>query len=223
MKNFYESVSGMKSINPHYKDHHFSVPFRAVEAAPSGSGKTNLALNLISLMNKTFHYILVCVLSAAEPLYELLGQLDGVVFYEQGDVPPLSDFEKIDDSGRVQPKDNLQRLIIFDDLVLDKIANTKIAEYYIKGRKLNISMLYLSQSYYQIPKVIRINSQYLILGKNLLARDMRLITQEFPSNITPKEFQELYEELTDGKMSSITIDIANRTIWQNINQHHIAL
>lgn len=218
LKNFYESIKGYKVLNPNYDKHHMSVPFRAIESAPSGSGKSNLALNLIALMDKTFHEIIVCVLSASEPLYELLGQLNGVKFYEGGVVPPLSEFEKKDENGKIKPKDDLQRLMIFDDLVLSVPANKIIAEYYIKARKLNISLLYLSQSFYQIPKVIRINSQYLILGKNLLTRDLNTIMREFPTNMTPAEFQELYEELTEQPMSSITIDIAKRKIWKNINE-----
>lgn len=199
------------------------IPFRAVEAAPSGSGKTNLCLNLIAMMDKTFHEIIVCVLSASEPLYELLAQLDGVIFYEGGQVPPLSEFEKRDENGKIMRKDKLQRLMIFDDLVLNGSANKVIAEYYIKGRKLGLSMLYLSQSFYQIPKVIRINSQYLILGKNLLTRDLKIIMQEFPANMSPSDFQALYEELTEEPMSSITIDIAKRKIWVNINEREIQL
>jgi Ni2+-binding GTPase involved in maturation of urease and hydrogenase len=74
--NFYElsEVKALKkkSINPNFKSHGMKVPFRAIIIGASGSGKTNIVLNLISQMKNTFNKIEIYTRNKAEPLYELL-------------------------------------------------------------------------------------------------------------------------------------------------------
>jgi hypothetical protein len=204
MLNFYEHCTGPKSHNPNYELHGIQIPFRMLIAAPSGSGKTNCLMNLISVMNKTFHEIHVCVLSADEPLYQKLAKLKGVTFYEGGEVPEMDNDLSI------------QKLIIFDDLILHRNANAKALDYYIRGRKKKYSMCYLSQSYFQTPKMIRINCQYLILGKNLLKKDLRMILSTIPSELSLDEFQDLYNNLTKAPLSVIVLDINHRTLRKGI-------
>ena len=49
-----------------------------------------------------------------------------------------------------------QVLIIFDDMIADMISNNKlnpiVTELFIRGRKLNISILFITQSYFKVPK-----------------------------------------------------------------------
>ena len=57
--------------------------------------------------------------------------------------------------------DNTSKLIIFDDLVFEgRQTQEQIEQYFIRGRKAGWSMIYISQSYFGIPKTIRINVQY---------------------------------------------------------------
>ena len=110
MINFYEIVKQDKKLkNPHYKNHQIELPFRMCIASGSGTGKTNSLMNLLTLMDKTFHKIIVCVKSFNEPLYEHLVAIlkDKVEVYEDGEVPPMTN-------------DGLSKLIIFDDLLYDK-------------------------------------------------------------------------------------------------------
>ena len=44
-------------------------------------------------------------------------------------------------------------LIVFDDMIADKI----VSELFIRGRKLNISIVFITQSYFAVPKDIRLN------------------------------------------------------------------
>jgi len=221
--NFYNLTKSSPSINPQYKEHGIKVPFRMLIAAPSGSGKTNALLNLLIAFDKTFHEIIICVKSGDEPLYQLvLDRLKNVKLYENGEVPPIEDYSQLKD-GKLKRIDKLQRLIVFDDLVLDHGANIKIKEYYIKARKLGFSMCYISQSYYQTPKMIRDNCQYFILGRNLLKKDLRMILQLFPSNLNLDELTFLYNDLTKEPLDVINIDIENRIIRRNINGDPINL
>ena len=222
--NFYSQTKTKKTINPNEAIHGIKVNSRIVFAAPSGAGKSNGCLNMIYLFNKTFHEIIYCIKSADEPLIGLLEErLKNVIIYEGGEVPPLSSFSIKDEHGRLKRKDTKQRLIIFDDLLLDKAANKEIALYYLKGRKLGFTSCYISQSYYQIPKIIRDNCQYFILGRNLLKKDLRSILTVFPTEMSLDQFSNYYNELTKDEMSFITIDIEKRIIRPNFTGDAIKL
>lgn len=217
--NFYDLIKTEKTINPNYSLHGIKIPFRMCVAAPSGSGKSNGIMNLILAMSKTFHEIIYCIKSADEPL---IGHLESklgnmVTIFENGEVPLLSSYSREDpNTKRLKRIDKKQRLIIFDDLILDKKANNIIAQYYVKARKLGFSMVYISQSYYQIPKMIRDNCQLFMLGKNLLKKDLRMILNVFPTELSLDEFSNLYNDLTSEPMTFIIIDVEKRTIRKNI-------
>ena len=53
-------------------------------------------------------------------------------------------------------------LIVFDDMIADIISNKKlnpvVTELFIRGRKLNISIVFITQSYFKVPKDVRLNS-----------------------------------------------------------------
>ena len=53
-------------------------------------------------------------------------------------------------------------LIVFDDLIADIMTNKKsqsmIKELFIRYRKLNISLVFVTQSYFSVPKEVRLNS-----------------------------------------------------------------
>lgn len=224
--NFYNLIpKGEKKINPNYALHGIDIPFRMLIAAPSGSGKTNALMNLIMHMDKTFHEIILCVKSADEPLYNMLiDRLKSITVFENGEVPSISNYSKVDDkTKRLKRIDKKQRLIIFDDLITDKKANALAAEYYVKARKLGFSMVYIGQSYYQIPKLIRDNCQYFLLGRNLLKRDLRSILSAFPTEYTLDEFTDLYNELTSEDLDVLLINIDKRYVSKNIIGEKIRL
>ena len=57
-------------------------------------------------------------------------------------------------------------LIVFDDMIADMIHNKKldstITELFIRGKKLNISLAFISQSYFKVPKDVRLNTTHLL-------------------------------------------------------------
>ena len=59
-------------------------------------------------------------------------------------------------------------LIIFDDMIADMINNNNklnpiVTELFIRGRKLNISIIFITQSYFKVPKDVRLNSTHFSL------------------------------------------------------------
>ena len=61
-------------------------------------------------------------------------------------------------------------LIVFDDMIADIIKNKKlnsiVTELFIRGRKINISLVFITQSYFQVPKDVRLNTTYFFYLKN---------------------------------------------------------
>ena len=72
-------------------------------------------------------------------------------------------YKNIDDYN--PDKDN-KNLIVFDDIIPDMINNTKlnsiVTDLFIRGRKLNISLCFITQSYFKVPKVLMLDRILLI-------------------------------------------------------------
>ena len=63
-------------------------------------------------------------------------------------------------------------LIVFDDMIADRINNIKlnpiVTELYIRGRKLNIAIVFITQSYFKVPKDVRLNTTHFFIMKILI-------------------------------------------------------
>ena len=62
------------------------------------------------------------------------------------------------------PRKNRKILIVFDDIIVDMINNKKlnpiVTELFIRGKKLNISIAFITQFYFKVPKYVRLNSTH---------------------------------------------------------------
>ena len=60
-------------------------------------------------------------------------------------------------------------LIVFDDMIADMIHNKKlnsiVTKLFIRGRKLNISLIFITQSYFKVPKDVRLNTGHFFIAK----------------------------------------------------------
>ena len=195
MVNFY-SHKNMKQFlteyeNPHFESHQIKIPFRMGIISASGGGKTQFLLNLIAKMQSTFGHIYVCY-RASEPLYEFLAKSIGdknITFFTQ-----LGKFPQVNE----MPKDK-QILCVFDDVVnYSDREQGIIKEYYIRGRKFGkgISMCYLSQSFFRIPKIIRLQCNYLILLNLGSKRDLNLILSDYGLGVDKEELMSINKDAT---------------------------
>ena len=61
-------------------------------------------------------------------------------------------------------------LIVFDDMIADIIKNKKlnsiVTKLFIRGRKLNIYLVFITQSYFKVPKDVRLNITHFFYCKN---------------------------------------------------------
>jgi len=206
MKNFYETKELKKylskSDNPNTHLHGINrLPFRMVVNAPSGSGKSNFVVNLIELFSKgegTFSSIEIFCRCKDEPLYQYLADKtkNAIKIYE--DLNELKNINTYDKSEN--------HLIVFDDLILTK-DQSKISEFFLRGRKHGVSLIYLSQSYYQIPKMIRLNSNYLVILKLGQKRNLNMIMSELSLGVTKDQLIKIYSFATKEKFNVLMVDL----------------
>ena len=101
-------------------------------------------------------------------------------------------------------------LIVFDDMIADMINNKKlnpiITELFIRGRKLNISIVFITQSYFKVPKDVRLNSTHFFIMKILNKRELQQIDLNHSSYIDFKDFMKIYKECTKEPYSFLVND-----------------
>jgi hypothetical protein len=202
IENMYEIIPKRfldNAHNPNFHLHKLKIPMRMCVVAPSGSGKTNFVINLLRLFSAgdgTFATCLILTKNKDEPLYNWLADKCPQISIQEG----LSKMPRIDDFDK---KDN--HLIIFDDLVLSKDLSM-VENAYIRCRKINISVVFISQSYFKIPKMIRLNTNYFVLLKLPSNRDLNMILSECGVGLTKEELLKIYDYATKDKFQPLLID-----------------
>ena len=98
------------------------------------------------------------------------------------------------------PGKNRKVLIVFDDMIADMINNKKldsiVTELFIRGRKLNISIVFITQSYFKVPKDVRLNSTHFFIMKISNKRELQQIALNHSSDIDFKDFMKIYKKYT---------------------------
>ena len=101
-------------------------------------------------------------------------------------------------------------LMVFDDMIADMINNKKLnsidTELFIRGRKLDISLLFITQSYFKVPKDVRLNTSHLFVTKISNKRELEQIAINHSSDITTKDFTNIYRECTAEPYSFLVND-----------------
>ena len=192
-------------------------PYRILNIGGSGSGKTNALLNLINNqpdVDKIYLY-------AKEP-YEAKYQYlinkrekvglayfnDSKAFMEYSN--DMSDvYKNIEDYN---PDNKRKVLIVFDDMIADMINNKKlnpvVTELSIRGRKLNISIVFITQSSFTVPKDVRLNSTHFFIVKIPNKRELQQIALNHLSDIDFKDFIKIYKKCTGEPYSFLINDTA---------------
>jgi hypothetical protein len=179
-------------------------PFRALIVGSSGSGKTNMVLDLI-LNHIYYDKIYIYAKNLDQPIYEFLEEFLNKA-KDEGELIDYSINSELNEDLKLDNFDNDgQTLIIFDDFITEKDQHL-ISDLFVRGRHKNISTIYISQSYMDIPKLIRKNSNYLALYKDDdLDNVKRVLKKNGGSN--PDKMLEMYIEATMEPYSFFFIDM----------------
>ena len=88
-------------------------------------------------------------------------------------------------------------LIVFNDMIADMLSNKKlnpiVTELFIRGRKLNISLVFITRSYFAVPKTIRRNSTHFFVMKIPNKRELQQIAFNHLSDIKFQDFINLHK------------------------------
>ena len=196
---------------PYIPDH----PYRILIIGGSGSGKTNALINLINQQNDVVK-IYLYARDLSEPKYEYLikkredGRIKHVnnpnTFTECSNT--MDDvYENIDGYNPIRKR---KKLIDFDEMIADIMDNRRfqaiIKELFIRCRKLNISLVFITQSYFSVPKDVRLNSTHYLIMKINNKRELQNIAINHSADIDYQDFKKIYRECTKEPFNFLTID-----------------
>ena len=155
--------------------------YRILIIGSSGSGKMNALLNLVN-NQPDIDKIYLYAKDPYEAKYQFLINKrestrlkhfnDSKAFIEySNDMQDV--YKNIDEYN---PDKENKILIVFDDMIADMINNKKlnsiVTDLFIRGRKLNISLVFITQSYFKVPKDVRLNSTHFFIMKILNKKEL---------------------------------------------------
>ena len=101
-------------------------------------------------------------------------------------------------------------LIVFDDMEADMMNNRKlnpiVTELFIRGKKLNISIVFITQSYFKVPKDVRLNYTHFFIMKIPNKTELQQIAVNHSSDIDFKDFMKIYRKCTSEPYSFLVND-----------------
>ena len=155
-----------------------------------------------------FHFNKICLYpkDSNEPKYQFLikkGEDAGIknlndpsAFIEYSNT--MDDvYNNIDDYN---PKRKRKILIVFDDMIADIMTNKRfqaiIKELFIRCRKLNISLVFITQSYFSVPKEVRLNSTHYLIMKIHNKTELQQTAINHSADTDYKDFLKIYRNCT---------------------------
>ena len=177
--------------------------------------RTNTLLHLIDNLHP-IDTIYLYAKDIHEPKYEYL-----INKREQAGIKNLNDpnafIEYSDDMNDVLDDINdyiknreKQVLIVFDDMIADIEYNKNfkriIKELFYRARKINVSIVFITQSYFRALKDARLYSTHYILMKIGNKKELKRIAEEKSGHLDYKDFLEMYNYCTKDSYSFMTID-----------------
>ena len=197
--------------SPYIPDH----PCRILTIGGSRSGKTNTLLNLTN-NQPDIDKIYLYAKDPYEDKYQfLINKRESIGLKHFNDPKAFIEYsndmhdvyKNIDDYN---PDKENKILIVFDDMIADMINNKKlnsiVTELFIRGRKLNISLVFITQSYFKVPKDVRLNTTHFFIMKIPNKRELQQIAISHSSDIDFKDFINVYKKCTNKPYSFLVND-----------------
>ena len=211
-----ENIIDHNSKWPYIPDH----SYRILIVGGSGSGKTNALLNLIN-NQPDIDKIYLYAKDPYEKKYQyLINQREKVGLNHFNDPKAFMKYsndmqdvyKNIDDYNPIKKR---KIIIVFDDMIADIINNDKlnpiVTELFTRGRKLNISIVFITQSYFKVPKDVRLNSTHFFIMKIPNKRELQQIALNHSSDTDLKDFMKIYKKCTAEPCSFLVNDTTVRS------------
>jgi hypothetical protein len=220
IRNFDEFIEKKNyiNLNPLAPQH----PYRLLITGPSGQGKTNLSFNLIFELTYWERLYVVSKMVNSEDKYiklqdwikkieydvqEELGSTDLEIGFFYSKFEELPDVDSLDETK--------QNLILIDDMITVK-NQEKIEEYFIRSRKKNCSIIYLTQSFYRTPKLIRDNCSDFAFFNVESKRELQEISKTVATRVPYEKFVQLYQECVSQQHGFIYISRRDTQLLKHI-------
>ena len=181
----------------------------------SGSGKTNALLNLIKEQDD-IDKIYLYAKDLSEPKYEfLIKKLQDAGTKHSNDSNAFIECSNaMDDAyqniGDYNPNRKRKILIVFDDMIADIMTNKNfqaiIKELFIRCRKLNTSLVFITKSYFSVPKDVRLSLTHYLIMKINNKKELQNIAINHSAGIGYKDFMKIYRKCTKELYYFLTID-----------------
>lgn len=190
-------------------------PFLWAINGPCRSGKTILILNI--LYNKKFGYNYFDQIYYISPTVLIDDSLEPVA--EDDKITKISDINELDASLEIileqqnecEKKDRKPILIIIDDCI-DKLKSPVLSAICSRYRHYNLSLILSSQYYRAFSPIIRANTDYWIVYKNNVRKEVEKIIEDF--NMYP-DFEKYYLDATNKKYSFLYVNQKRGELWKN--------
>ena len=211
------NLDNIVSNKKEHKDNNW--PFKMLIIGPSGSGKTNTLLHLINNLHPIDKMYLYAK-DIHEPKYEyLINKRDQAGIKNLNDPKAFTEYsddmdDVLDDINNYNKNRDKKVLIAFDDMIADIEYNKnfkRIIKELYRERKVNVSIVFIMQSYFRALKDARLNSTQYILMKIGNKKELKRIAEEKPGHLDYQDFLKIYNYCTKEPYSFMTIDARTTT------------
>ena len=185
---------------PYIPDH----PYRILIIGGSGSGKANALLNLIN-NQPDIDKIYLYAKDPYEAKYQfLINKRESTGLKHFNDPKAFIEYSnEMQDVYKNINEYNVDKerkiLIVFDDVIAEMINNKKlnsiVTELFIRGKKLNIPIVFIIQSYFKVLKDVRLNSTHFSIIKISNKRELQQIALNHSSDINSEDFIKICKDI----------------------------
>ena len=190
-------------------------PFRMLIIGPSGSGKTNTLLHLINNSHPIDKIYLYAKDTDEKKYQYLINKREQVGMKNLNDPHAFIEYSNymndvLEDINNYNKNRNKKVLTISDDMIADIMRSEKfkaiVKEPFIRCRKLNISIVFITQSYFRSPKDVRLNNTHYILTKTNNKKELNSIAEENLGHLDFTDFLKIYNHCTVKPYSFMMVD-----------------
>ena len=192
-------------------------PFSMMISGRSGSGKTNLLMNLLSrkeFLKGYFHYIIVYSPTAGkyDDSYKILNLPDENFKndFSSKDLEELIKSRKalIDKKGIEWVVKNSRVLIILDDVIANRdfLNSPEALKMFALLRHYQVAVIVLMQSYNKLPRSLRINANAVAIFPSSQSEIEVLLDEITPAGLKKREFEKVIDHCTAGRYDFLYIN-----------------